>query len=364
MYFHPVKVIDLLKLFTGMTTKISVRSLWESAATNPLQERNDGQTHDKITTSCHQALEFIIENTKAYIGLHVQLYNGIKENQQGDYFDRINNEIEHLIANKINPYDNAPPHGVAYQVDTPMIKRVIICAAPAKAKGMSYRGQYFQGEVTLYLTNVNKTLKTLTNWVAYDGISKRIKALLASVHGKKGAGAIKLAPDVNMDKFREDISAALNEFNKNIVNKAQDLESLMSHELAHAHDDSLWAKTDTNSSVLGTDVKNRDKLAGKTTITHDDYNNLNTEVNAIFFEYMPRLIRDYLTTGKNMANFIPHAKAVFSYYENLNPANLKRLVKRVYTFLSSASDEQLNQAVERLKNYKAQRVKPEDALAV
>lgn len=317
--------------------KISVRNLMESV--NTLSERNDAPRHEAIAADAHTILNFVIQTTKQFIGTHIQILNALENNEEPSAFESLLLQLNELKRSGFNPNDNGPEKGVRFITRTTGVTKTIICQNPGQEQGMNYLGQYEGETLTLYMTDFTAAIKRLARWFMYISPANRINKML-------------LNPTENQS-LKVDINSLLTHYNNAIIGDVQNLESLISHELAHSYDGQQAAKTAPDSTVLNADSSQRDKVNAKPTVTHADYNNINSETNAIFFEYLPRFIREYKQKGQDMKTFIPYVKDIVGSNEELNPANMKKFLSRLYTFLTQTTDEQQEEAITKLKNYKA-----------
>jgi hypothetical protein len=228
--------------------------------------------------------------------------------------------------------------GVEILTPATFVKRTIICDNPGEEKGMNYLGVYQGDAMYLYMTQLNAGLLKVGNWFVGNNSTSSLETL--KING------------IAQKKLSRDLNATLTAFNKEISGNAREVEALISHEIAHSHDEHTPAKTLPGASVLAADQKNRDKLNAKPTITNPEYNALNSETNAIFFEYLPRFSREYMERGKDLKTFIPYVRDIVQHNEGLAGTNLKKFLSRLYTFLKSSSDAQLKTAISRLDGYK------------
>lgn len=317
--------------------KISVRNLMESI--NTLSERNDSNRHEAIAADAHTILNFIIQTTKQFIGTHIQILNALENNEESSVFEPFLVQLNELKRSGFNPNDNGLEKGVRFITRTTGVTKTIICQNSGKEQEMDSLGQYKDETLTLYMTEFTAAIKRLARWFMYISPVNRINKMLSN-------------PAENQS-LKADINTLLAQYNSAIIGDVQNLESLITHELAHSYDGQQAAKTAAGSTVLNADSSQREKVNAKPVVTHADYNNINSETNAIFFEYLPRFIREYKEKGQDMKTFIPYVKDVVGSNEELNPANMKKFLSRLYTFLTQTSDEQQEKAVASLKNYKA-----------
>ena len=301
-----------------------------------LAERDDTSRHDEIAKDSHSIITTVIQTIKSFIGLNVQLYNAIKS-QSADTQTLLGNLSRIASESMVITLNNT-----TFPVSGKTVNRFIIDNPKANADSAGAAGYYEDNAITIFNQKLSFGIYALAQQFSTDRASKNLHYMQ-----EKGLG---------VDKFKSQINDLLTEFNRTIVNDARNLEMFIYHELTHNYDENTPAKTAPGLNVMSADAAKREKMNAKMSDSVADYNNLNTETNAIFFEYLPRFIREYKEKGQNMKTFIPYVKDIMDHNEGLNPVNMKKFLSRLYTFLTNTSDEQQQDAITRLKNYKAGKV--------
>lgn len=320
--------------------KINVRKIIESA--NQIAERKDNSRHDAIASDAHTIINLLIQTVKTFIGVHIQILNALESKKEIDFFQPLLNQLMELKRNGFNTNNTGPEKGVSFATQTIGVKKTIICNNPGEEQGVTYLGQYENKTLVLYMSDVVLGIKQLAKWYMYINPIGRINKMLYSPS--------------QTQVFKNDITNLLESYNNNIIRNIKNLESLIFHELAHSYDDQQPAKTSAKTSVLHADNSQREKVNAKPVITHADYNNLNSETNAIFFEYLPRFVREYKDKGKDMKTFIPYVKDVVTHNESLNSVNMNKFLSRLYSFLTQNTDEQQKMTINKLEGYKLNKI--------
>lgn len=309
--------------------KISVRKLMESVIT----ERDDTTRHDEIGKDSHSIITTVIQTIKGFIGLNVQLYNAIKDPSANTDTQSLLSDLSQITSDSMKITVN----NTTFQVSAKNVNQFIIDNPKTNPDSAGAAGYYQDSTITIFNQKLSFGIYVLAQQFSTDRANKNLHYMM-----EKGLG---------IDKLKAQINDLLVEFNRAIVKNSRNLEMFMHHELTHNYDENTPAKTAPGLNVMSADAVKREKMNTKTTDVIADYNNLNTETNAIFFEYLPRFIREYNEKGRDMKSFIPYVKDVIDYNEGLTTDNMKKFLSRLYTFLTNTSDEQQQDAITRLKNY-------------
>lgn len=309
--------------------KISIRKLMESVIT----ERDDTTRHDEIGKDSHSIITTVIQTIKGFIGLNVQLYNAIKDPSANTDTQSLLSDLSRITSDSMKITVN----NTTFQVSAKNVNQFIIDNPKTNSDSAGAAGYYQDSTITIFNQKLSFGIYVLAQQFSTDRANKNLHYMM-----EKGLG---------IDKLKAQINDLLVEFNRTIVKNARNLEMFMHHELTHNYDEKTPAKTAPGLNVMSADAVKREKMNAKTTDVIANYNNLNTETNAIFFEYLPRFIREYNEKGRDMKSFIPYVKDVIDYNEGLTTDNMKKFLSRLYTFLTNTSDEQQQDAITRLKNY-------------
>lgn len=309
---------------------------------NQIAERKDNSRHDAIASDAHTILNSVIQTIKTFIGTHIQILNALESRKEIDFFQPLLNQLTELKRSGFNTNNTGPEKGVSFITHTVGVKKTIICNSSGEEQGITYLGQYEDETLVLYMSDLTVGIKQLARWYMYVNPVGRINKMISNSEQNQ--------------TLKDDITNLLESYNKSIIGNIQNLESLIFHELTHSYDGQQPAKTNADTSVLHADNSQREKVNAKPVVTHADYNNLNSETNAIFFEYLPRFVREYKEKGRDMKTFIPYAKDIITHNESLNPVNTNKFLSRLYSFLTQNTDEQQQLTIDRLNNYKSNKI--------